>query len=111
MSLPTAAFNDRCGYGERMPMLDPWPNSPYYLLVSRADHAPSCRVWPAYFCRQLPEIPVPLEPPDADLTLALQPMIEAVYARSRYGRRIDYAKPLVSPLSPEAATWLAERLK
>jgi hypothetical protein len=92
-------------------MVEPWPKSPYYLLVGRENHVPYCRVWPAYFDRSLPEIPVPLARPDSDLSLALQPMIEAVYERSRYGRRLDYTKPLTLPLSPEEAAWLAERVR
>src|SRR5262249_39415800 len=32
--------------GARMPMLDPWPASPYVLLVAREERAPRCRVWP-----------------------------------------------------------------
>ena len=32
--------------GTRMPMLDPLPASPYYLLVAREEKAPYCRVWP-----------------------------------------------------------------
>ena len=45
------------------------------------------------------------------LKLALQPLIEAVYQRSRYARRIDYSKPLDPPLTPEQAAWLRERLR
>jgi hypothetical protein len=97
--------------GRRMPMLGKWPEGPYYLLVARESLAPSCRVWPAYFDRPLPEIRVPLAHPDPDIPLALQPMIEAVYERSRYGRRLDYAKPLDAPLTPEQAAWLQSRLR
>src|SRR5262249_18585136 len=43
--------------GTRMPMLDPWPGSPYTLLVSREEQSPRCRVWPASFDRPLPAIP------------------------------------------------------
>ena len=97
--------------GRRMPMIQQWPKSPYYLLVGRESHVPYCRVWPAYFDRPLPEIPVPLASPDPDLSLALQPMIEAVYERSRYARRLDYTKPLTPPLCPKETAWLAERLR
>jgi hypothetical protein len=97
--------------GRRMPMVEPWPQSPYYLLVGREGHVPYCRVWPAYFQKPLPEIPVPLASPDPDISLALQPMIEAVYERSRYGRRLDYSKPLTPPLGREESAWLAERLR
>ncbi len=37
-------------------------------------------------------------------------MIDAVYERSRYARRLDYSKPLSPPLSPEESAWLGERL-
>ncbi len=97
--------------GQRMPMAERWPKSPYYLLVGRESHVPYCRVWPAYFNQPLREIPVPLASPDPDLPLALQPMIEAVYERSRYARRLDYSKPLTPPLSPEETAWLAEELR
>lgn len=96
--------------GDRMPMLDPWPNSPYTLLVSRRARA-GCRVWPAHFAKPLPTIPVPLVSPDPDIPLNLQPMIDAIYARSRYHRDIDYARPLNPPLSAEESTWFAERLR
>jgi hypothetical protein len=97
--------------GRRMPMVGPWPEGPYYLLVGRESRAPHCRVWPAFFDRPLREIPVPLARPDKDIPLALQPMIEAVYERSRYGRRLDYTKPLDPPLTPEQTAWLQERLR
>jgi hypothetical protein len=95
--------------GRRMPMAEPWPNSPYYLLVGRHIRVPYCRVWPVHFLKPLPEIPVPLASPDADIPLALQPLIAAVYERSRYARRLDYAKPLTPPLPAEVMTWLEQR--
>jgi hypothetical protein len=97
--------------GRKMPMLDPWPNSPYTLLVARQSGVPYCRVWPAFFRRPLPPIPVPLASPDPDVTLDLQPMVDAIYARSRYARDIDYTRPLQPPLAPEETAWLQEQLK
>jgi hypothetical protein len=97
--------------GRRMPMVEAWPKSPYYLLVGREGHVPYCRVWATYFDQPLPEIPVPLASPDADLTLALQPMIDAIYERSRYGRRIDYGKPLDPPLTQKETTWLKRQVR
>ena len=49
--------------GQRMPMLDPWPDSPYTLLVAKAKKFQLCQVWPATFQRPLPPIPVPLPIP------------------------------------------------
>lgn len=96
--------------GQKMPMVGSWPKSPYTLLVARKEHAPSCRVYSAGYRRPLPEIPVPLAHPDADVPLVLQSMIDAVYARSRYGRRLDYSKPLTPPLSEADAAWLTQQL-
>lgn len=97
--------------GGRQPMITPWPNSPYALLVSRSESAPTCRVWPASFASPLPTIPVPLAEPDPDVTLALQPLIDAIYARSRYASDIDYRQPCEPPLAPTEAEWLNQRLE
>ncbi|MFO0970243.1 MAG: DUF4058 family protein [Gemmataceae bacterium] len=77
--------------GHRMPMVEPWPASPYYVLVARRESAPACRVWRANSVQPLPHIPVPLLPSDGDLTLDLQPIVDRIYARSRYSRSINYA--------------------
>jgi hypothetical protein len=81
------------------------------LLVGRQSRVPYCRVWPAGFRHPLPEIPVPLASPDPDLSLALQPLIEAVYERSRYARRIDYSRPLTPPLTAEETAFLEQQLQ
>lgn len=97
--------------GRRMPMISAWPDSPYYLLVCRKKQASRCSVWPASFSEPLPPIPIPLAPPDPDITLNIQPFVEAIYARSRYERDIDYRRPLHPALSTAEATWLEERLR
>jgi hypothetical protein len=97
--------------GDKMPMLTPWPDSPYTLLVSRAEDAPYCRVWLAHFQRRLPVIPVPLLAPDPDLTLDLQPLLDGIYALGRYDERIDYTRPLTPSLSDAEARWVREALK
>jgi hypothetical protein len=97
--------------GQRLPMVTPWPASTYYLLVCRRQRAPFCTVWPASFQERLPVAPVPLDDPDADIDLDLQPMLAAVYERSRYETSIDYTKPLQPPLTPAEAAWLAQRLR
>jgi hypothetical protein len=96
--------------GQKMPMLDPWPDSPYTLLVAREEQAPRCRAWPAFFDRPLPPIPVPLVKPDPDVALALQPLVDAIYERGHYGEEIDYSRPLEPPPNPEEAALLAKLL-
>src|ERR1019366_6422518 len=93
-----------------MPMIGPWPVGPYALMVGRPSRAPNCLVWPAHSLRRLPAIPVPLLEHDSDVLLDLQPIIEAIYAESRYHRSIDYLKPITPPLSAEEAAWLSSQL-
>jgi hypothetical protein len=93
--------------GQRMPMLDPWPASPYTLLVARAK-AQLCHVWRANSVRPLPMIPVPIAKPDGDIALDLQPLIDHIYRRFRYERSIDYSKPLI-PLLDAAESLLLEK--
>jgi len=97
--------------GRRMPMVTPWPKSPYYLLVSRRRRAPYCSVWPAGFRHPLPPISIPLDDPHPDIPLDLQPMIEAVYQRASYDQSINYSKTLTPPLGAEDAAWVAEQLR
>ena len=87
--------------GRRRGMRERWPDSPYYILAMKKHEAPACRVWPAFIAAPLPEIAVPLTPPDDDLPLPLQPLIDAIHARSRYEVDIDYTRPLKPPLSPD----------
>jgi len=97
--------------GQKMPMLTPWPRCPYTLLVSRRWRAPTCRVWLARSLKPLPALPIPLLRPDPDVSLPLQPLVEAIYARNRYHRSIDYSKPLHPPLAPEEVAFLTEQLR
>jgi hypothetical protein len=96
--------------GRRMPMAGRWPDSPYYALVSRKQEAPRCAVWPAHFLRPLPVLSIPLAAPDPDITLALQPLVDAIYARSHYDRDIEYHRLLSPPLSPSDAARLEMHL-
>jgi Protein of unknown function (DUF4058) len=97
--------------GLRMPMLDPWPTSPYGVLVARQGSSPGCLIWPAYSLRRLAPTPIPLRKPDADVILDLQLLIDAIYQEDRYESNIDYTKPITPPLSAEESTWLSSQAK
>jgi hypothetical protein len=97
--------------GHKMPMLTPWPDCPYTLLVCRAFDAPYCRVWKGHFQRRLPVIPVPLLYPEPDLSLDLQPLLESIYALGRYDERIDCTRPLTPALPDDQAAWVRDLLK
>lgn len=96
--------------GRRRGMAERWPASPYYLLAIRKEEAPACQVWPAFMAEPLPEISIPLVPPDDDVRLAIQPLVDAIYERSRYDADIDYGRELKPPLEGEEAC-LLERFR
>jgi hypothetical protein len=95
--------------GQRMPMLDPWPNSPYVLMVARARKAQTCHAWEGHFQHPLPTIPIPLVKPDPDITLNVQSLLDTIYRRFRYEQSINYALELAPPLKPEEASWWRQR--
>jgi hypothetical protein len=97
--------------GQRMPMLDPWPDSPYVLMVARARKPQSCLVWEGHFRQPLPPISVPLAKPDPDIPLNFQPLIGTIYQRFRYERSIDYTRALTPPLSGAEAAWYRQQLQ
>ena len=53
---------------------------------------------------------IPLRPGrDADVPLALQPIVDRIYIEGGYDD-LDYARPLRPPLSPADAAWAADRI-
>ncbi len=85
--------------GERMPMLDPWPDSPYVLMLARRGRDHYCQVWRGHCDGPLPTLPVPLVQDVPDLSIDLQTMVDTVYRRGRYRQAIDYTRRLSPPLS------------
>ena len=55
-------------------------------------------------------IGVPLRPGDADVPVALQPLIDQCYRRGRYDD-LNYDADLDPPLSPDLAAWVKEVLR
>jgi hypothetical protein len=95
--------------GQRHSIKGNWPDAPYCLLVLWKDRAPWTRVWPAHLKQNVPPIPIPLLPPDPDLILNLQPLIDTIYGQSRYTRRLRYDDPIEPSLTAEEATFLQNR--
>lgn len=96
--------------GQRMPMLDPWPNCPYVLMVARARKPHACLVVEGHFQQPLPEIPIPLAKPDPDLSLNLQALLDTIYRRYRYEQSINYATELTPSLTAEEMAWWRQQL-
>ncbi len=96
--------------GQRLAMVEPWPASPYYVMVVRKESAPETRVWPAHALERLPRVPVPLTPQFADIALELQPLVEAIYRRSRYATDVQYEIPIDLALSTAESAYLHQQL-
>lgn len=89
--------------GRRLPM-EPEPATPYCVMVGRPAKWPRAEVWPIGLRDPLPAIPVPLLPPDADVSLDLQGLLHVVYDEAAYGPRL-YELEVEPRLSAEDQAW------
>jgi hypothetical protein len=94
--------------GRRTELAAPLPSGHYYCFVFRADRRPDVDVYGWQLRDPLPEIRVPLSAPDPDVRLELATVVNAVYDRGGYNRKLSYAAPPPGPLSPADAQWVAE---
>jgi hypothetical protein len=97
--------------GQRVPMQQPLPPAPYFVLLCRAETRPFSEVWPIALNEPLPVVPVPLLPGDADVSLDLQQALTTIYNLLGYDLAIDYTNPPEVPLRSDEAAWVEERLR
>ena len=96
--------------GQRMPMVGTWSASPYHIAVMHKESAPKFEVTPAHFKVPLPSIQIPLRRPDPDIALPLQPLVDAIYTRSKYHLSFNYRRPIFPPLNSVETGWLEQQL-
>ena len=65
--------------GRRVPMAEPLPAAPYFVLLNRIEQKPELDVWPIPLDQCLPKIPIPLLKGDEEVALDLQGAFTAVY--------------------------------
>jgi hypothetical protein len=81
-----------------------------YMVCVRAGWDPETwRAYPMPLRAPLPSIPIPLRQADAPVMLALQPLIERVYAAGGHDD-IDYSIPPDPPLTDDDARWAVQLL-
>ncbi len=97
--------------GKRVPMRQPLPSVPYFVLLSRVEKRPMLDVWPITFQDRLPSVAVPLLPGDADAALDLQQALTTIYDLIRYDLAIDYTRPADVLLPPAADAWADQLLR
>ncbi len=87
------------------------PDCHYCVTLSRA-HSSGVHVWAIQLHERLPILPVPLRPPDADITLDLGLAVQGIYDRAAYDLSIDYAAPPPPPeLSADDLAWLRRQIQ
>jgi hypothetical protein len=94
--------------GRRLQVVEEWPDCPYYIMVMRKEKAPAASVWPANALEPMPKIPIPLSPAYADVVLELQPLVDAIYRRSRYSVDLQYHLPTKMQLRADELQRLLE---
>lgn len=98
--------------GARIPVAGHLPPAPYYIYLSRFQRRPRTEVWAIHLQEPLPVVPVPLLPPDADVSLDLQGALAACFELVGYERLLSYSEPPPPPPLPEPeAEWVQERVK
>jgi len=97
--------------GQRSPLEIRPPQAAYYISLGRAGNRPTVDVWAIQLWERLPRIPVPLLYPDPDVVIDLGAIVNAVYERGAYSRRLDYTQPPPPPeLSDKEQGWVDELL-
>ena len=77
------------------------PDVPYLVTLTRAQSG-VVEVWPLRLQEPLPTIPVPLRPPDPDVSLDLPLALNDIYEEAGYDLSIDYSQPPPPPSFSEA---------
>lgn len=97
----------RPGWELQEPPLD----TDYVCLVNRASYGQDriSEIWPIALSDPLPNLPIPLLPPDADILLGLGEALQNIYTRAAYARRLNYEQPIPTPaLRPAMREWVAQ---
>ena len=94
--------------GKRIAPPDSLPNCDYCVVVARANERAECQVYPCSVRHALPEIDVPLKPPDDDVVVNLQEAFTAAFEHGGYETSIEYSRPPMLPLSEVDLSWATE---
>ena len=107
-SLTSLVEIDLIRAGERMPFTGEIAPGDYRILVSRAWERPKALLLPFRLRDPIPDFPLPLVHGEEPVTVELNRIFHALYARARYDLQLDYSQPAVPPLSGEDAAWAEE---
>jgi len=77
----------------------------YRILISRSFDRPRADLLPFDVQHPIPDFSLPLLRRGEELTVALNPLVHALYDRAGYDLRIDYRADLEPPLEGDDAAW------
>ncbi len=97
--------------GRRLPTVERLPRGDLFAFVSRGTQRPKSDVFAWSLRRVLPNIPIPLAPGDADVTLELQPAFDETYDRAGYRYSVDYTLPIEPAVSNPDSGWIRQLLE
>lgn len=85
--------------------------SDYRIIVSRAPDRPQAAVYLCTMRDPIPDIPVPLQPGDAEPSVALNRLVHEVYDRAGYDLTLDYQQAPPPPqMSGQDLQWRQQLL-
>ena len=87
------------------------PPHRYLINVRRAPDRYRFEVYPIPLQERLPNIRIPLMPPDPDVTLDIQVVLNKAYDNGAYDRLLNYREPPRAPLSADEEKWVDELLR
>jgi hypothetical protein len=94
--------------GQRMSPPQQLPECDYLVLVARGNRRTDCQVYPCSVREPLPQIAVPLKPPDDDVQIELQEAFSIGFEHGAYAASIDYSRPPIASLGEAELSWLKQ---
>ena len=85
--------------------------SDYRVLVSRADQRPRAVLFAFSVREPIPAFPLPLRPGEPEPPVDLRSLLDGIYERAAYHRRINYRKPPDPRLPDGDAEWASAILR
>ncbi len=96
--------------GEPLPMYIAQHND-YRMIVSRHHQRPCTDVYLFSVRQPIPDIPIPLQPGEAEPVLSLNQLLHDLYDQGSYDLMIDYHQPPVPVLNEQDTEWACGLLK
>ena len=103
-SLTNRVEIDLLRIGEPLPM-SVSQHDDYRIIVSRYHQRPCADVYLFSVRQPIPDIPIPLQPGEAEPILSLNRLLHALYDQGSYDLMIDYRQLPVPPLSEQDQVW------